>query len=217
MILPRWLRTARLTALVLIGLAPGRAYAQVDTTGLLPAGYGTLSIDDITLLLTTDVLDIRIVPLDERVLRLAKPSVDSSMDQLVAQFRTRIQEAAARQGISAPGLALVTFYSRQTGARYEPQDISILAPGREYRPVGMLPYSANFNNGQLDLRQLASAIYLFEEPLPVETNFGVRYGITTVPDAWAGIRLRLDREKSRVISRAGQQATRGAADSTKNR
>ena len=59
------------------------------------------------------------------------------------------------------------------------------------------------------------AIYLFEEPLPVETNFGVRYGATTAADAWAGIRIRLDREKSRVISRSGQQATRGLPDSTR--
>jgi hypothetical protein len=212
-----WTRVAALAGLLQAAGSPAAAQTPIDTTGLLPAGYGTLSIDDITLTLTTDVLDIRFVPLDERVLRLAKPSVDSSMDQLVAQFKDQIQQAATRSGMSTPGLALITFYSRQSGARYEPQDFSILAPGREYRPVAVIPYTNNFNNGQLDLRQRASAIYLFEEPLPVETNFGVRYGATTAADAWAGIRIRLDREKSRVISRSGQQATREMPDSGKNR
>jgi hypothetical protein len=209
-------RPVHVALLLLIAGAPVRAQTQIDTTGMLPAGYGTLSIDDITVTMSTDVLDIRMVPLDERVLRLAKPVADSAMDQLVDQFKARIQEVCARSGISTPGLALVTFYSRQPATRFEPQDLSILSPGREYRPVAVLPYTANFNNGQLDLRQRASAIYVFEEPLPVETNFGVRYGVNIASDAWSGIRLKLDREKSRVISRAGQQETRSLTDSTKN-
>jgi hypothetical protein len=213
----RPLRSARLALLLLVAGAPLHGQAQIDTTGMLPAGYGTLSIDDITVTLSTDVLDIRIVPLDERVLRLAKPVADSAMDQLVDQFKARIQEVCTRSGISTPGLALVTFYSRQPATRFEPQDFSILAPGREFRPVAVLPYTPNFNNGQLDLRQRASAIYIFEEPLPVETNFGVRYGVNTASDAWAGIRLKLDREKSRVISRAGQQTTRSLPDSAPNK
>ena len=213
MIRRRWL--APLALLLVLGPRP--VLAQVDTTGLLPPGFGTLSIDDITLQFTTDELDIRLVPLDERVLRLAKPSVDSSMDQLVTQFRSRIQEASARNGISSPGLALVTFYSRQPNARYAPEDLSVLSPGREYRPVVMIPFSANFNNGQLDLRQRATAIYLFEDPLPVETNFGIRYGVNSFPDAWAGIRLRLDREKARVIARSGLQAAKSTPDSAKSK
>jgi hypothetical protein len=44
----------------------------------------------------------------------------------------------------------------------------------------------------------------------------VRYGVNIAADAWSGIRLKLDREKSRVISRAGQQETRSLTDSTKN-
>lgn len=205
------LRTA-VVALALAAAMPLRA--QVDTTGVLPAGYGTLSIDDITLQMSTDQLDIRVVPLDERILRLAKPSVDSSMNQLIAQFQGKIQEAAARYGLSTPGLALVTFYSRQPNARYSPEDFTILSPGREYRAMVMIPYSANFNNGQLDLRQRATAIYVFEELLPVETNFGIRYGVDAFPDAWSGIRLKLDREKARVIARSGMQATRTTADSS---
>jgi len=213
MIRRRWM--APLAVILLLAARPARA--QVDSAGLLPAGFGTLSIDDITLQFSTDELDIRMVPLDERVLRLAKPSVDSSMDQLVNQFRGKIQEAASRNGISSPGLALVTFYSRQPNARYSPEDLSVLSPGREYRPVVMIPYSSNFNNGQLDLRQRATAIYVFEDPIPVETNFGLRYGVNSFPDAWSGIRLRLDREKARVIARSGLQAAQSVPDSAKSK
>jgi len=204
MTVPR--RTSTLLALLLIVAASGgrRIHAQVDTVGLLPPGYGTLDLNTITMVMQTSVLEIRFVPLDKRVMRLAKPSVDSAMDQLVARFKTQIQDAADRAGVSTPGLAMVTFYATQPGSQFTPQDLRVVTPGREFAPIGILPFNSNFNSGQLELRQQASALYVFEQALPVETSFGIGYGPTSSPDAWTPVLTTLNREKSRVQARAAQ-------------
>jgi hypothetical protein len=198
-----------LLALALIVAASGgrRVHAQVDTVGLLPPGYGTLDLNTITMVMQTSVLEIRFVPLDKRVMRLAKPSVDSAMDQLVARFKTQIQDAADRAGVSTPGLAMVTFYATQGGSQFTPQDLRVVTPGREFAPIGILPFNSNFNSGQLQLRQQASALYVFEQTLPVETSFGIGYGPTSSPDAWTPVLETLNREKSRVQARAAQAPT----------
>ena len=124
-----------LFALLLIVAASGgrRMQAQVDTVGLLPPGYGTLDLNTITMVMQTSVLEIRFVPLDKRVMRLAKPSVDSAMDQLVARFKTQIKDAADRAGVSTPGLAMVTFYATQPGSQFTPQDLQGRHPGPRTR------------------------------------------------------------------------------------
>ncbi len=209
-------RTTTLLALVLFVAAAGarRIHAQVDTVGLLPPGYGTLDLNTVTMVMQTSVLEIRFVPLDKRVMRLAKPSVDSAMDQLVARFKTQIQEAADRAGVSTPGLAMVTFYATQPGSQFTPQDLRVILPGRELAPIGILPFNSNFNSGQLQLRQQASALYVFEQTLPVETSFGIGYGPTSSPDAWTPVLETLNREKSRVQARAAQAPT--TADSSQH-
>jgi hypothetical protein len=200
--------------LVLIVGGERRAQAQVDTVGLLPPGYGTLDLNTVTMVMQTPVLEIRFVPMDKRVMRLAKPSVDSAMDQLVTRFKAQIKDAADRAGVSSPGLAMVTFFATQPGSQFTPQDLRVIIPGRELTPIGILPFNANFNSGQLQLRQQASALYVFEQPLPVENSFGIGYGPTSSPDAWTPVLETLNREKSRVQARASQART--ASDSTQH-
>lgn len=206
-------RTAGLALLVAVAGGGGRSLqAQVDTVGLLPPGFGTLDLNSVTLVMQAAALEIRFVPLDKRVLRLAKPSVDSAMDQLVTRFSSQIKDLTERSGVSTPGLAMVTFYATQPGARFTPQDLRVVTPGREFAPIGILPFNSNFNSGQLDLRQQASALYIFEQTIPVETSFGIGYGPTASPDAWTPILQTLNREKSRVQARAAQAQM--APDST---
>lgn len=204
MIAPRRSTVSLVVLLLVAGSGGRKVHAQVDTVGLLPPGYGTLDLNTITMVMQTSVLEIRFVPLDKRVMRLAKPSVDSAMDQLVARFKTQIQDAANRAGVTSPGLAMVTFYATQPGSQFTPQDLRVVTPGREFAPIGILPFNSNFNSGQLQLRQQASALYVFEQTLPVETSFGIGYGPTSSPDAWTPVLETLNREKSRVQARAAQ-------------
>ncbi len=186
-----------------LGLAPP-ATAQYDGPGvseLPPAGYGSLRQSDLALQGSNDEIEIRFVPLDERVTRLLAWDAYSSLRSLLASHRRQIDSVASSAGISNPGLALVSFFGRRAGARYDPQSITVQVRNRVYRPLGIVPFSPRFTSQQLDVRQSVSAIYLFEETIPVTDAFTVAYrGVTS--DDWSNKRTMLDREKARVSARA---------------
>lgn len=166
---------------------------------LPPAGFGTLNQGDIALTLQTSELEIRVVPLDERVIRLLAPDAYSSLHGLVLSRSLEIDSMARRNGISIPGLFFVTYFGRQPGARFDSQNLTVVIRNQLYRPVGIVPYSANFNSQQLDIRQQASGIYLFEQLTPVFEPFTVSYG--SASSDWEGKLSRIQRERSRVMSR----------------
>ncbi len=103
-------------------------------------------------------------------------------------------------GISRPGLALVTFFAQRADARFDPQTLTLLVRSREFRPLGIVPFSGRFTSQQLNVREQVSAIYLFEEDLPVNDSFVVLYGGRSSDD-WQGKQRVLDRERSRVALR----------------
>ena len=82
----RLLRATR-AALALSAAFAGAAAAQ-DTTaatpGLVPAGYGTLRQEDIAVRLTTGTFQLRVLPLDERIIRLLAPDSYAALHRLVA-------------------------------------------------------------------------------------------------------------------------------------
>ncbi len=71
--------------------------------------FGTLSQSDLSLRLRNDELEIRFVPLNERVARLLAPDAYQSLHGLRAARQTSIDSLARINGLSEPGLALVTF------------------------------------------------------------------------------------------------------------
>jgi hypothetical protein len=77
--------------------------------------------------------------------------------------------------------------------------------------VAIVPYTTNFNSRQLDVRQQASAIYMFRLPIPVYDRFDVLYS-TTAQITWGDeIVGRIGVERSRVLSKwqAAQGDTTG--------
>ena len=54
------------------------------------------------------------------------------------------------------------------------------------------------------MREQASAIYLFEEDIPVDDSFTLSYG-HLVSEDWQGKQPMLDRERARVSARAREQ------------
>ena len=202
------MRTTRplltIVALVSLALAPSPAAAQDGGPGvadLPPPGYGSLKQGDLALQGYNDEIEIRFVPLDERVTRLLAWDAYSSLRSLVNSRRRQIDSVASSAGISNPGLALVSFFGRRAGARYDPQTVTVQVRNRVYRPLGIVPFSPRFTSQQLDVRQSVSAIYLFEETIPVTDAFTVAYrGFTS--DDWSNKRTMLDRERARVSARA---------------
>jgi hypothetical protein len=201
-------RLTFLAALALAACAPAaRGQDSVDVSaGDIPPGMGTLSQDDIALVMRLEELEIRMVPLDERVLKLLTPDTYRSLHDLAQQRGSQIDSVSRQNGVSLPGVFLVTFFGRRQGARFDPTNLNLQVRGQLFRPIGVVPFSANFNSQQLDQRQQATGLVLFEEPAPVFETFTVSYGVAT--DAWEGKLAKIQRERSRVLGRVRDDSTR---------
>ncbi|HET6777745.1 MAG TPA: hypothetical protein VFH26_02560 [Gemmatimonadales bacterium] len=167
----------------------------------LPPGYGSLSQNDLALRVRNDELEIRLIPLNPRVTPLLAPDAFQSLRNLVETHRRGIDSVAARAGVSQPGLALVTFFGQRPDVRFDPQTLTLLIRNQLFRPLGMIPLNAKFPSQQLGVREQASAIYLFEQDIPVDDSFTMAYA-ELVSEDWQGKQSLLDRERSRVAARA---------------
>ena len=72
---------------------------------------------------------------------------------------------------------------------------------RVVRPRGIVPFSPRFTSQQLTFREQVSAIYVFEELLPVTDDFNFAYQGRT-SESWGNKQRTLDRERARVAARA---------------
>lgn len=195
-----------LLAVTLIPVWPAIAQdgARDVNGGLPPTGYGSLSQSDLALRLRNDEIEIRFVPLDQRVTRLLAGDAYESLNSLVLSRRRQIDSVASTAGISRPGLALVTFFGLREAARYDPQTLTLVVRNRVFRPLGIVPFTPRFTSQQLEVRQQVSAVYLFEEEIPVTDAFSLAYNGLTSED-WSRKRTTLDREQGRVAARARAQ------------
>jgi len=167
----------------------------------IPPGYGTLKRDDIVVRFATGTVEIQFLPLDEHVIRLLATDTYRSLTQLLENRRADITAAAERAGVSDPTLVLVTFYGLVPQARFNPEDVNVTSRGRLFRPVGIVPLSPTWGSYQLEARQQAVAIYLFERGISFRETLSVSYqGLTN--EAWARSLRLLDQERSRVRARA---------------
>jgi len=198
--------TVALLALALTPPTPSSAQdgPRDGDAGLPPAGYGSLSQSDLALRLRNDEIEIRFVPLDQRVTRLLARDAYESLNSLVLSRRRQIDSVASTAGISRPGLALVTFFGLREAARYDPQTLTLVVRNRVFRPLGIVPFTPRFTSQQLEVRQQVSAVYLFEEEIPVTDGFSLAYNELTSED-WSRRRTTLDRERSRAAARARVQ------------
>ena len=169
--------------------------------GLPPAGYGTLRQDDIGVELRTSTFAVRILPLDERIIRLLAPDTYRSLFHLKQSREREIREAAARAGVSDPALFLVTFFGLQQQARFIPEELTITSRNRLFRPSAIVPLSPRFSELMLRQRETITAIYLFQSEIALFEPITVAYE-GTVSEQWERILPILDRERAAVLSRA---------------
>lgn len=186
---------------------PGCARAQVaspppdSTTAIeLPPGLGQLNQDVITLRLRTGTLEVRFVPLEERLIRLLAPDAYQALHQMLKSYRVRIDSIASSRGVHDAGVALVSFHALAPATRFDPAVLTLALRGQQYRPIGTLPLSPSFSNQQLDVREQASGLFIYERQLPVQEPFTVSY-LDGTNDEWERRLPRLDSERSRILGR----------------
>ena len=181
--------------------ARGQAPGAIDTTALPPAGFGSLRQEDVAVRLQTANLQLRVLPLDERVIRLLSPDAYESLRRLLASKTDEIAEAASRSGAGRPTLVLVSFYGLRDRAEFNPEDVTLNSQNQLFRPAAILPLSPLWGGLQLNQRESATAIYVFESGVAVLDPFTVSYGSAT-SDQWERTRQALDQERTRVAARA---------------
>ena len=183
---------------VLLMLLSAAPLAAQDT---IPAGFGTLKRDDIGVRFATGTVEIQCLPLDEQVIRLLATDTYHSLTQLIRSRQDDIAAAAERAGVAKPTLVLVTFYGLVPQARFNPEDLNISSRGRLFRPAGIVPLSPTWGSYQLDARQQAVAIYLFEDGITFRETLSISYQGQN-NDGWTRALRLLDQERSRVRARA---------------
>ena len=197
------MRTLAGLVLLLAPAAPAAAQAG-EQVRAVPVSYGTLNQNDLALRVRNADIEIRFIPLDPQVTRLLANDAFQSLRSLVETKRRAIDSVASRAGVSEPGLALVSFFGLQPDTRFEPQTLTLLVRNRIFQPLGIIPISGKFTSQQLNAREQASAIYLFEEDLPVNDSFSLAYGPLLSED-WQNKQSLLDRERARVSARARER------------
>jgi hypothetical protein len=195
--------TARQLAFVLtlLGCAGPATGQSGERTRPLPPGYGSLSQNDLSLRVRNHELEIRFIPLDPRVTPLLARDAYQALRNLAETHRRAIDAVAARAGVAEPGRALVTFFGQRPDVRFDPQTLTLLIRNQVFRPLGLIPLNAKFTSQQLGVREQASAIYLFEQDIPVDDSFTMSYA-ELVSDDWQGKQSLLDRERARVAARS---------------
>lgn len=185
---------------LLLSIIPSfhHSLAAQDT---LPPGYGTLRRDDITIRFASPTLEVQVLPLDEQVIRLLAPDTYRSLTQLVRSKAGDLSDASARGAAQSPALVMVTFLGIVAQARFQPEELTITSRGRLFRPIGIVPLSPTWSSFQLDARQQAAAIYLFEAGISVREELTVTYEGQS-SDAWTRSLRLLDQERARVKARA---------------
>jgi hypothetical protein len=180
--------------------APAPAGAAQDPS-LPPAGYGSLRQDQVGIILATEQLRIRILPLDEKVIRLLAPDAWRSLHDMAASRSADVQRIARDRGFDSAATFMVTFFGMGPQSRFSPDDLNITSQNTTYRPIGYVAITPRFSENLLDQREQAAAIYLFEPGIAIQRAFTVSYG-TASSDAWTQALELLNTERSRVLARA---------------
>ena len=181
---------------------PPTPLAHSDTTGLalVPAGYGSLKQEDISVSIRLPQILVRCSPLDEATIRLLSPDSYRALRGLRESQRDAIAADARRLGIERPSLWYMSFYGLQPDARYTARDVVISSGGRDYRPVDVLSLSSGFSSERVGQGQVQSAIYVFAggidpaQPLAITVE-SVRSA------AWSTVIPVIERERALVRSR----------------
>lgn len=196
-----------LAAVVLLtaaAAAPGPSAAQQEATELPPEGYGTLKQEDIAVKFETPTLLIRILPLDERVLRLLAPDTYEGLRGLKDMMAPRVDSVSRRLAIRDPSLFVVTFFAREAQSEFDPDDVTITSRNRFFRPLAILPLTPGWSEQRLSQRRTATAVYVFEPGIFVLEPMQVSYA-GLISREWDEGRLQtLDQERSAVIARAAR-------------
>jgi hypothetical protein len=178
--------------------APAEAQ-EAGTETMVPPGFGTLKVDDITMSLRAGPLLIKVTPLDERVIRLLAPDSYERLHNMAEQRRAN---AAAATGSQPAELFMVTFFSYEANVDFQPEDLQAFHRGRLMLPSTILPITPGWGRQRMAQQEQQIAVYVLEGPIDYEQPIRLQYGLSST-DAWTRIIPALEIERTRVRAKAG--------------
>ena len=171
--------------------------------GLVPAGYGTLRQEDLSLRLRSSSLQVRATPLDESIIRLLSPDSYRAMSELKRSKQDAIAAVARRNAVRELSLWYVSFFAVERGeTRFSPREFIITNVGRDFRPLDVIPLTPGFGEQRLRQNGRQDALYVFDGRLDPQQPLSVSYE-TARNDDWANILPQIERERALVRGRAG--------------
>ncbi|MEQ1690735.1 MAG: hypothetical protein ABMA00_05580 [Gemmatimonas sp.] len=185
-------------------VVPVGAAGDTLDPNFVPAGFGSLRQDDIALKVTpSSGLQVRAIPLDERIIRLLSPDSYRALRELVLSKEQAVRAVKERNRLPSFSLWYVSFFALEQGeTRFSPQEFIINNTGRDFRPLDVLPLSAGFGEYRLRQREVQSALFVFDGQIDVnQPTTAAMEGTTSVTD-WTRVLMMIERERSLVRSRA---------------
>lgn len=178
--------------------APGAGPGPGSEAGPLPPpGSGTLRQDEITVLLTSGDLQIKVTPLAESVIRTTAPDTYRMLAGLAGRFT---QEAVRRTGSDHPTLFLVSFFSDRPEVPFVPEELQVISGGLRRRPGAILPVTPGWGQRRLEQRETEMAVYAFGPTIDLESDLVVVYGLVESAQ-WRAILPRVQAERARARAR----------------
>ncbi|HVE79486.1 MAG TPA: hypothetical protein VNA89_11515 [Gemmatimonadaceae bacterium] len=177
--------------------------ADSVAAGGVPAGYGTLRQEEVSLRVQIPGVQVRAIPLDESVIRVLSPDSYRALREIVATRRDEIERAARRRNLSERNLWLFSYFGVQPQARFSPREVRLTSAGLDFRPLELFPVTGGFGEQRLGARETQSAIYLFEDRLDLQQPLTLEVeGVRT--SAWADVMRAVERERVLIRTRAAQ-------------
>ena len=175
---------------------------------LVPAGYGTLRQEDVNVRLQYQGLLVRLLPLDESVIRTLSTDAYATLRELLASRREEIDAVSRRYALARPRLWLVSFHGIEQGeTRFSPLEVTVRSGRRDFRPVDAIPLTPGFGAQRLGLRETQAALYVFDAALDVNQPMAITFQ-TVQSSGWDAILRRIERERSLIRSRASRRPDR---------
>lgn len=170
---------------------------------LVPAGYGSLRQDDIALRMQAPGLILRVVPLDEGIIRLLTADSYRALRDLQESNRIAVDAIARRSGGRGASVWLASFYGTEPQVRFVPMDLLITSVGRDFRPLDIIPLSAGFGEQRLQQRETQSALYIFDPDIDLNQPLSMSFQGAR-DDSWQQVLQRVERERALVLARSSQ-------------
>lgn len=187
-----------------LGAYPGNS-ASSDSSYYekTPAGFGSLRQEEIALQISGSGIMVRMIPLDESVIRVLTPDSYKSMRDLTRNHSRAIEQTLRRYGTRHGSIWLVSFYGVEAESRFAPLDITITSGGREFRPFDFIPLTSGFSEQRVRQRETYSALYIFDGDIQLNQPITVAYQ-TSTNDSWEETLQQIERERAMILARASK-------------